>query len=337
MNALSNNDALTSWGANQLFAFSGIDGETDFRGGLVAQTLSDGFLFRQPGVAKLYTSPVKQAEFGVDWANLQTEDGLVRLCFLDAHTLLITGKVSLQSLSEQYDDFRLEQKQDCAVFSAIGHDVPEPLPRMDDAQQARREWVRSHIDLVEGPYAALGRKALQQMKGMVYAPEGQIKFRSSTPDRYPHREIWLWDSVFHVIGYRHLDPVLAREMLSAVLATQLESGQIGISFGPYATRTHRSQPPILAWGVAQLHAHAPDQDWLASTLGPLRAYLSWFEAHRKLDDLFGWVEDNGHLGSVCDESGMDNSPRFEGGSVLQAVDLSCYMAQEYQAMANAGP
>lgn len=333
----NHNDALTVWGSNQIFAFSGLEGVTDFRGGLVAQSAPDGFIFRQPGLTKLFISKVTKAEFGVDWANLETEQGPIRLCFLDAHSVLISGTVLLEHLSDEYEYICLEQVDNYSILHAIGHDPIYPIPSMEDTQSLRRAWVRTHVGLVEGPFEDLGRKALQQMKGMVYAPEGQMRFRTATPDRYPHREIWLWDSVFHAIGYSHLDSDLAKDMLSAVMAAQLKSGQIGISFSPFSTRSHRSQPPLLAWGVAQLHAHSPDADWVASMLEPLRKYLAWFESHRRLVNLFGWVEDNGSLGSVCDESGMDNSPRFQDSAMLQAVDLCCYMAQEYRAMAKLDP
>ncbi len=257
----NHNDALTVWGSNQIFAFSGLEGVTDFRGGLVAQSAPDGFIFRQPGLTKLFISKVTKAEFGVDWANLETEQGPIRLCFLDAHSVLISGTVLLEQLSDEYEYICLEQVDNYNILHAIGHDPIYPIPSMEDAQSSRRAWVRTHVGLVEGPFEDLGRKALQQMKGMVYAPEGQMRFRTATPDRYPHREIWLWDSVFHAIGYSHLDSDLAKDMLSAVMAAQLKSGQIGISFSPFSTRSHRSQPPLLAWGVAQLHAHSPDADW----------------------------------------------------------------------------
>ena len=37
--------------------------------------------------------------------------------------------------------------------------------------------------------------------------------------------------------------------------------------------------------------------------------------------------------SVCDESGLDNSARFTGTGVLRAIDLNCFMAREYQILA----
>lgn len=330
-------DACRIWGYGQLFTWSGLEGQTDFRGGLVAQSIEDGLLFRQPGLARLQTSPILNAKFGSDWAELETDNGRVRLAFINAHQVVIEGTVQLEELDDEYSHLELVERERYSVLTVRGIPVPIDIDDLDTLQNTRRAWVKSHFSKFPSEHQALGKKALNQMKSMIYAPEGQYRWHVATPDKYPHREVWLWDSVFHAIGYRHLDGALARGMISAVLAAQLPSGQIPISFSPYSTRSHRTQPPILAWGVYQLMQTCPDAEWLSALIDPLRKYLKWFEDHRMLDGLFGWVEDNGALGSVCDESGMDNSPRFSGGKSLQAIDLCCYMAQEYQAMAKLDP
>lgn len=332
------NAALNIWGNGQIFAFSGVDGPTDFDHGLVAQSRADGLQFRLPGAAKLHFGAVHSATFGCDWAVLETATGTARFAFVDTHHLLVQGAVEVAMQGGERAFLTTAQNADTLLISAIGHLNPAHLRADLNALIADRQyWVDTHSAQVTGPHAALARKAAHQMKSMVYTPQGQALHRCTTPDRWPHREAWLWDSAFHAIGYRHLDMTLARDTLSAVFDAQLPDGQIGISFAPFSTRTHRSQPPILAWAVAQLQNTAPDADWLNSLLPGLRRYLAWFEAHRAMGNVFGWVEDDGALGSVCDESGMDNSPRFAGSSVLKAVDLSCYMAQEYQAMAQLDP
>ena len=62
------------------------------------------------------------------------------------------------------------------------------------------------------------------MKSQVYSPEGRIKHRWTTPDRWPHRGMWLWDSAFHAIGFRHVDVEVARDAISAVFDAQREGG-----------------------------------------------------------------------------------------------------------------
>ena len=330
--------SLTVWGPGQIFAFSGIDGATDFDRGIVAQSSETGFFIRQPGAARLEVGRVTAARFGSDWADLETGAGPVRLAFASATCVIVEGAADLVHLDPEREFLDVTRRADRMIIRAIGCGDGVDWPDMDELQRARQRWVGSHAQKVAGDHATLGLKALNQMKGMVYAPEGQIARPTATPDRYPHKEIWLWDSVFHALGYRHLDPDLARDMVLAVLDQQdAATGRIGISFGPYARRMHRSQPPLLAWGVEQVASVTPDQGWVEEAIPKLRNYLKWFEDHRKLDGLFAWVGDDGSLGSVCDESGMDNSPRFASGAPCQAVDLSCYMAQEYRAMANLDP
>ena len=43
-------------------------------------------------------------------------------------------------------------------------------------------------------------RAFSALKSQVYTPEGKYKRRYTTPDRLPHRRIWIWDSVFHSMG-----------------------------------------------------------------------------------------------------------------------------------------
>ena len=326
--------SLSIWGPNQIFAFSGLDGPTDFDRGLVAQSRADGLQLRVPGPVLVYFGTVTRARFGSDWAELQTANGPVRFVFADTHHLLIEGAATVRHQHDERCSLASVSRGGATLLAPIGQLNPAHLS-LDIGSQiaARQGWANSLPDTASD----LGAKAIQQMKSMVYAPQGQLKHRFTTPDRWPHRESWLWDSAFHAIGYRHLDAALARDTLSAVCDAQLPNGQIGISFAPHSTRTHRSQPPILAWAVNEVHKTAPDNAWVAKLRPHLRRYLQWFEAHRAMGPVFGWVEDDGALGSVCDESGMDNSPRFSGSSVLQAVDLSVYMAQDYQAMAALDP
>ncbi|MCK4982635.1 MAG: hypothetical protein KAS17_06905, partial [Victivallaceae bacterium] len=43
-------------------------------------------------------------------------------------------------------------------------------------------------------------KAASILKLNVESAQGKCKYRWTTPDKYPHRQMWIWDSVFHAIG-----------------------------------------------------------------------------------------------------------------------------------------
>lgn len=64
-----------------------------------------------------------------------------------------------------------------------------------------------------------------------------------------------------------------------------------------------------------------------------KAFLLWCKQNRRKTEkeLYSW-HINPELNNRCDESGMDNSPRFDTQSDLLAADFSCYMANEARFM-----
>ena len=176
-------------------------------------------------------------------------------------------------------------------------------------------------------------KSYSIMKSQVYSPTGRFKQRWTTPDRLPHKHLWLWDSVFHSFGNVHIDPDLARDSLLSVLDGQREDG-----FVPHMILTDRqsdvTQPPVLAWGFLSLYERTGDANLLYRTWDALCAYLAWNEQNRagSVDGLFSWYVDPNDPNCRCGESGMDNSPRFDGERRLNCVDFSCFMANEMRCM-----
>ena len=75
-----------------------------------------------------------------------------------------------------------------------------------------------------GRYQPLLAKALSVMRVNSLSPEGKIKVRWSTPDRLPHRWMWLWDSCYHSLAANRLDPALGWDYLAAVLASASPEG-----------------------------------------------------------------------------------------------------------------
>ena len=53
------------------------------------------------------------------------------------------------------------------------------------------------------------KKCISVMKVNTLSKEGAIQQTWSTPDRVPHRHMWLWDSVFHSFGMNRLLPRLS--------------------------------------------------------------------------------------------------------------------------------
>ena len=141
--------------------------------------------------------------------------------------------------------------------------------------------------------------------------------------------MWLWDSVFHSFGMNRTNPELAWEFLLAVLEAQRPDGMIPHMMTVTGHASAITQPPLLAWGVWENYGFLRDRARLAEAFPRLEAYLAWNLAHRdrNANGLLEWrIEENAK--SRSGESGMDNSPRFDAGLIVDAVDFSAYQAHD---------
>lgn len=142
------------------------------------------------------------------------------------------------------------------------------------------------------------------------------------PPRYRH--MWHWDSCFHAIAWRLIDPTRARTELRTVLRSGRPAGFLphtvfwdapaGWRRAPlYATRgffgdwhTETIGPPLLPLAWELVAAASPDEPgFAAEALHALGTHLDWLAHMRDPDD-------DGLLTIVLpDESGLDDSPKYE--------------------------
>lgn len=145
-------------------------------------------------------------------------------------------------------------------------------------------------------------------------------FTCPAPPRYRH--MWHWDSCFHAVAWRRIDPARAREELRTVLRSGPGDGFLphtvfwdwpaGWRRAPfYATRgvrgdrfTHSIGPPLLAWAW-ELVAEVSDRSFATEALPQLARHLDWLAHHRDPDG-------DGLLTIVLpDESGLDDAPKYD--------------------------
>ncbi len=198
---------------------------------------------------------------------------------------------------------------------------------LDEVLVQRFAIYRDLPEITVPGYERLFRKCVSVMRVNTLGPEGAMQRHWSTPDRVPHRHMWLWDSVFHSFGMNHLDPALAWDFLQAVLERQWDDGMVPHCMRVDGTTSGITQPPILAWGVWENHQHLHDPDRLVYALPRLEAYLEWNLTHRDANQngLLEWAIEATPT-SRSGESGMDNSPRFDRAILLDAVDFSTFQA-----------
>ncbi|CAH1222601.1 hypothetical protein PAECIP111891_05377 [Paenibacillus allorhizoplanae] len=363
------------WGEGALFAFSGLDGETDTRSQFVATVGSAGYdlLIHTPerrlltlrtadfGKVRIATGDVlisetDRGEMMMMYAAWHTlighlpEDGDVALAFVDdglENTNGLTMRTEILSDGGQLTITEDVGKGDVIALLlaaderswtlAFGTNAAEATDRAVDAllldrHQVMRERLNlyARLPVVRDPERArLLKKCLSVMKVNTLSAEASIGQIWSTPDRVPHKAMWLWDSVFHSFAMNRIHADTSWMFLKSVLETQLEDGMIPHMSRADGTVSSITQPPILAWGVWENFLYTKRWSDLAYALPRLELYMEWILTHRDKNQngLLEWMIEGNPL-CRSGESGMDNSPRFDEAALLDAVDFSSYAAAD---------
>src|ERR1700722_8078880 len=152
-----------------------------------------------------------------------------------------------------------------------------------------------------------------------------VPFAFTCPATPRYRHQWYWDSCFHAIAWRHFDPARPR----AELQTLVRAGRLG-GFIPHtafwdrpaywrrapfygthtvfgASATAPIQTPLLAPAWERVAAASPDHpEFVADGLPQLRLHYDWLARERDVDR-------DGLLTTIYpDESGLDDSPKYDG-------------------------
>ena len=135
-------------------------------------------------------------------------------------------------------------------------------------------------------------------------------------EHYPYQ--WLWDSCFHAIIYSQYDPEAAKKELISLLSKQCADGMVPhiIYWKPGELHRFRwgyaddisalTQPPMIAYAAWEIHRASKDEAFLESIYPALLTYYQFLITKRdpRGEHLVGIINP--------DESGEDNSPRFDG-------------------------
>jgi len=181
-------------------------------------------------------------------------------------------------------------------------------------------------------------RAASVQKVNIESAQRDIPCRWTTPDRMPHRHMWLWDTAFHALGLMHYRPDLAEEAIRALFSKQQPDGKLLLAAQPGEPERQETetQPPVLAWAVWLMWECCGRRNAVEEFYPALMRYIEWFERNRRNNaGLFGWAVRTGDhpiTGARGAESGMDNSPRFDQVEQMTAADLCGYMASEYLAL-----
>ena len=360
------NNLPNVYGEGGIFAFSGMDGETCTASGFVATLMGEryGLLVHTPmqrrftiglpelGEVVAVTGDVLAvragaAELALAFSAWHTLVGVTpveaEITLQPASSPVVEGSVTLQISPDPEGRDVLALAREGGRFAlAYGRTRDEAGGRaragltanLPEVFHARLAYLAKLPVLADAAMDRLLKKCASVMKVNSCAAEGRFAQAWSTPDRVPHQDLWLWDSVFHSLAMNLLDADLSWAFLKSVLDTQREDGMIPHQSNISGGSSNITQPPLLVWGMWENYQVTGDAERLAYALPRLTRYVEWNCRNRDANGngLFEWLIE-GDPFCRSGESGLDNSPRFDGAVALDAVDFSTFMALEMHYLA----
>ena len=339
------------WGQGSLFAFSGLEGKTGFDSQLVGTLLGDHagihFLTSQPFELYLDTTGVSN----VVWETLASDVILGKVCIQNEwkrfcvafkSNATVVGVCPVGRLRLVFDSgekdpnvslHTVDTEDGCRFCLSLEGDTACGAKEIDAILEARRAFFdRFQPKDMDEAVAKTYLHAVSVMKSQVYSPEGIFQRLWTTPERYPHKKLWLWDSCFHSLGNQVISQQLAKDSLLSLLDTQLPDGMIPHAADPKG-HSAITQPPVIAWAVEKIVRRTSDTAFAAQCYDALSKYLQWDMDHRRTEaGLFFWHINRDQATNRCDESGMDNCSRFDDVEEMECIDFSCFMKREADAM-----
>lgn len=356
------------WGYGQLFGYSGLDGlnrfNSDFVGTLTAKKIGIRFELRE--WVKVYFPVKGRVKFNAitgDMIDAQTKDGKVFITFADCDSIVGYAPVIPEIKTQKKWNYkqslgtdmwfnntdaivRYVKKRDDGLyqFAICYSEAAYSLARahthelidcdVEALKKARYDYFKSKPKCKNKKYERLYYKALSVNKVNVHSPEGHIPCRWTTPDRVPHKRMWLWDSVFHALAFATYDHEMAKDCIRSVLTQQREDGFIAAMMNPYV-RQQETQPQVLAWGTWEVYKKTGDKAFLQECVEALDKYLTWDKLNRDQNGngLLEWFTEPDYKECKSGESGQDNSPRFEFDEEMDAMDFTAFQIHDAEYLA----
>lgn len=337
----------------QLFCFSGLDGETsrndDFVGMLMDEPITIRFHFEETTTLRI---PLQDDAvfYAVTGDMLDGKDAFVGI--IDRRTIVGKSAVkpcvltegestrerlgSTERVKTSVGEFYLtvEEKNGAYYFAFSYGKKAERVytdEELDELKKARYAYFEDMPECRDKKYEKLYYKCLSIQKENVYSAEGKIPCLWTTPDRVPHRFMWLWDSAFHAMAISEYNIELAKDCIRAVLLQQEESGFIAHMMSPSEGGfSNVTQPQVLAWGVWEVYQKCKDKEFLRECVPALSKFLIWTMKNRDKNGngLLEWFTEPDYLECKCGESGLDNCPRFDFDIEMDAFDFSTYLCND---------
>ena len=340
------------YGYGQLFCFSGYDGETsrndDFVAMMMDEPITLRFHFTDTVTLKI---PVDEnAVFNTVTGDILDGNGFF-VAFLDRNT--IVGKTPNKPIFLSEGDSRkiqdgettkiltnfapffltVKQKDGLYYFTfsyRLRNTKILSQEELDNLKKKRISYFENLPKCKDEKYERLYYKCASINKENVYSAEGEIPCRWTTPDRVPHRFMWIWDSAFHSMAFAEHDLDMAKDCIRSVLSAQEEDGFISHMMGIDGGFSNVTQPQVLAWAVWNIYQKDNDVNFLSEVAPRISKFLIWTMKNRDKNGngLLEWLTEPNYTECKCGESGLDNSPRFDFDMEMDAIDFSVYLCND---------
>ncbi len=131
---------------------------------------------------------------------------------------------------------------------------------------------------------------------------------------------YCWDTAFHVLALSHIDPLLAKENIEALLSLQKENGMIPNAPVEVYNQDLRSQPPIIIYAANYYSNITKDFEGLKNWYPKLKKFYEWWNNYGDpIDSINGLVSpftgarsENSMMAywAIC-STGMDNHALYD--------------------------
>ncbi len=201
------------------------------------------------------------------------------------------------------------------------------------AEQRWHSWFARAPEVGE-PYRSQYYYAWWVMGNNLLSPQGFFKRESVAPSKAHYVGAWQWDNYFHALAFRHTDTNLARDQVLFMLDHQLPDGMIPDAIYDEGTITHLeipvaaavTKPPIAGWVSMHIFNQTGDVALLRDVYEPLVRWNSWWFGLND-DDNDGIVQYSHPF-----SSGLDDSPLWDEGVPVEAVDLNTYLCIQMESL-----
>lgn len=211
------------------------------------------------------------------------------------------------------------------------------VPFQQALANAERRWHTwfERTPAVNETYRSQYYYAWWVMGNNLLAPLGHFRRESVSPSKAHYVGAWQWDNYFHALAFRYTDPELASDQIRFMLDHQLPDGMIPDAVYDEGAITHLeipisaavTKPPIVAWVAMHIFDKTNDEGLIRDIYEPLVRWNSWWFGLND-DDSDGIVQYSHPF-----SSGLDDSPLWDEGMPVEAVDLNTYLCIQMESLA----